>query len=51
MVSGSDIHDHNTFDTPDMVNETSFTAYTVSGGEMKVTLPAHSVVEIRVKKN
>ena len=51
VVSGSDIHDHNTFDTPDMVNETSFTAYTVSGGEMKVALPAHSVVEIRVKKN
>ncbi len=48
IVSGSDIHDHNTFEAPETVAEKEFKGYTVNGG-LKVTIPAASVVEIRVK--
>lgn len=49
MVGGIDMHSHNTFDAPDVVTEQEFRTYEVNGSTMKVTLPACSVVELRVK--
>ena len=49
IVTNDDMRAHNTFDAPEVVKEEAFTAYSVSGNTMKVTLPACSVVEIRVK--
>jgi len=48
-VSHSDIHAYNTFDEPSNVKEEAFKGYTQNGDRIKVTLPACSVVEIRVK--
>ncbi len=48
-VSHSDIHAYNTFDEPFHVKEEAFNGYTQNGDRIKVTLPACSVVEIRVK--
>ena len=49
VVTNEDMHAHNTFDAPEVVKEEAFTAYSVNGNTMKITLPACSVVEIRVK--
>lgn len=49
MVGGMDIHAHNTFESPEIVMENEFTTYCVSDNTMKVTLPASSVVELRVE--
>lgn len=43
------MNDHNTFDTPDKVNEKEFVDYTVSGRNIKIDLPARSVVLLRIK--
>ncbi len=48
IVSSSDLHDHNTFDDPEVVVEKEFTGYSIDGG-LKLTTPAASVVEIRLK--
>ena len=49
IVTGADMHDHNTFDAPEVVKEAAFTGYSVNKNTMKVTMPPYSVVEIRVK--
>lgn len=38
----------NTFDEPESVKEEAFTAYQVNGNGLKMTLPAHSVVMVRL---
>lgn len=38
----------NTFDEPENVKEEAFKAYEVSGNTLKLTLPAHSVVAVRL---
>ncbi len=48
VVTSSDVHDHNTFDEPEKVVEKAFDGYSNEGG-LKLTLPAASVVEIRIK--
>jgi len=48
IVSGSDPHDYNTFEDPDKVVEKKFEDYTTENG-LKMTIPAASVVEIRLK--
>ena len=41
---------HNTFDTPEVVKELEFKGYTKTDKGLKVTLPACSVVSLRLKK-
>ena len=48
IVNSSDLHDHNTFDAPEVVVEKEFNGYSTNGG-LKLTIPAASVVEIRLK--
>ncbi len=50
IVTGSDVHDMNTFDAPDKVQETEFTGYSTEENDIRLSLPRGSVVEIRVKK-
>ncbi len=50
MVGGSDPHGYNTFDDPDNVTEVAFNGCKkISGNKLCLTLPAASVVEIRLK--
>jgi alpha-N-arabinofuranosidase len=42
--------DHNTFDNPEVVKELEFKDYSKTSEGLKVTLPACSVVSIRLKK-
>ncbi|MCR5675881.1 MAG: alpha-N-arabinofuranosidase [Lachnospiraceae bacterium] len=49
VVTGSDVHDHNTFDTPETVKETAFSDYRSDGRKLTVTLPKAGVVMLRVK--
>ena len=49
IVSGEDIHSHNTFEQPDLVKEQAFEGYETENG-LRITLPAASVVELRLKK-
>jgi alpha-N-arabinofuranosidase len=49
VLEGSDVHDYNTFEDPDHIAEKAFTGYEKVKRGLKVTLPAASVVEIRVK--
>ena len=48
IVNSADLHDHNTFDDPEVVVEKEFTGYSLDGG-LKLNIPAASVVEIRLK--
>ena len=49
MVKGI-MNAHNTFDKPDVVKEEEFTAYEKTAAGFKFTIPACSVVSIRLKK-
>ena len=49
IVTADDVHTHNTFEAPENLTETKFTALQINGNHMTVTLPAASVVEIRIK--
>ncbi len=49
IVTHADMHAHNTFEAPETVKEEEFSGYSVNGNAMKVSLPAASVVEIRVR--
>lgn len=49
VVSGK-MNDFNTFEAPEVVKEESFTAYSKDDAGIKVTLPACSVVTVRLKK-
>ena len=49
VVTGK-MNAHNTFEAPDVVKEEAFTAYSKSAEGIKVTLPACSVVSVRIKK-
>ncbi len=50
IVTGADVHDHNTFDAPETVTEKDFTAYKETAKGLTLDLPAASVVEIRLAK-
>ena len=39
---------HNTFDEPEKVKEETFTAYTITEKGVKLTVPACSVVLLRI---
>ncbi len=49
IVTSSDMHAHNTFDSPEVVKEITFKNYKTAKNGLKVTIPACSVVEIRVR--
>jgi len=49
VLTAADIHDHNTFENPEVVTEKAFDAYEINGSSIKVTLPSCSIVELRVK--
>lgn len=49
VVTSADIHTYNTFDEPEKLKEEAFDGVSISGNTVKVTLPAASVVEIRIK--
>ncbi|MBQ8031652.1 MAG: alpha-N-arabinofuranosidase [Butyrivibrio sp.] len=48
ILTSGDVRDHNTFEDADKVTEKNFDGYTTEGG-LKLTIPAASVVEIRLK--
>jgi len=48
-VSGK-MADHNTFEAPNVIEEAEFTSYVKENDSIKATLPACSVVSIRIKK-
>lgn len=50
IVTGSDVHDYNDFDTPEKVTEQDFGEYQEKARGLDLTLPAGSVVEIRLGK-
>ncbi len=50
VVTGSDIHDHNTYDAPETVVEADFSDYKENANGLSAKLPASSVVEIRLSK-
>ncbi len=50
IVTGSDMHAHNTFDAADTVIEKDFADYQVTENGISVNMPVNSVVEIRVAK-
>ena len=49
LVVGGDIHDHNTFDKPDVVEARTLDGIKVDGGVITVTIPASSVICINAK--
>lgn len=49
VVTSGDIHTYNTFEEPDRLKEEKLDGVCIDGNCIKVTLPAASVVEIRVK--
>ena len=50
IVTDSDMHAHNTFEAPDTVTEKDFTAYEETENGVNVTMPANSVIELRLAK-
>ena len=48
VVTHEKMQAHNTFENPEEVKEVAFNDYTINGNTMKLTLPACSVVEIRL---
>ncbi|MCD7859430.1 MAG: alpha-N-arabinofuranosidase [Firmicutes bacterium] len=49
IVCGESIQSHNTFDEPQQVTEQEFRGCTALGDALELSLPAHSVVLLRVK--
>ena len=49
IVSNDDMRAYNTFENPENVRETAFTAYKVKGNIITAKLPKCSVVELRVR--
>lgn len=50
IVTDADMHAHNTFDEPEKVTEKEFADYRLTEEGVTFTLPANSVVELRLKK-
>ncbi|MDI9862430.1 MULTISPECIES: alpha-N-arabinofuranosidase [Flectobacillus] len=49
VLTSAKVQDHNTFDNPEKVKPTTFTGASISGGTLKVKLPATSVVVLELK--
>lgn len=44
-----DIHNHNTFENPNLVKEEVFTNYQIAKNHVCFTIPAHSIIQMRLK--
>lgn len=49
ILTAPDVHQHNTFDSPDRVKTATFTDYALSGGKLTVKLPPCSVAAFTLK--
>ena len=49
MILTNDMHAYNTFEDPDQVHEEVFTDYKIENGKIIFTMPACSVVMLRIK--
>lgn len=49
ILTSSKLQNHNTFEKPDVVKPAIFNKATISGQELKITLPAFSVVVLELK--
>ena len=49
ILTAPDVHQHNTFDSPDQVKTATFTDYALSGGKLTVKLPPCSVAAFTLK--
>ena len=49
VLTATTMQAHNTFDAPDAVKPTAFTAFTLAGGTLGVSLPAMSVVVVELR--
>jgi alpha-N-arabinofuranosidase len=49
ILTAAALDAHNTFDNPNAVHPTPFTAATVKAGKVSLTLPAHSVVVLSLE--
>lgn len=49
MILTNEMHAHNTFENPDAVHTTEFEKIQVSGGKVKFTIPACSVMHLEVE--
>ena len=50
IVTNTDMHAMNTFDAPEEVVETDFTAYTADTEGIRLTIPKNSVLALRVQR-
>lgn len=50
IVTNTDMHAMNTFDAPEEVTETDFTAYTADTEGIRLTIPKNSVLALRVQR-
>lgn len=50
IVTNTDMHAYNTFEAPENVTETEFTAYETTENGFKLTMPKNSVIALRIKK-
>ncbi len=50
IVTDSDVHARNTFEAPELVTEKEFSGYEVTENGLVVTMPANSVVALRVSR-
>ena len=49
ILTSASINDHNTFEKPDAVKPTVFNGAKIEKGQLKVNLPAKSIVVLEVK--
>ena len=49
IVAHQDMHAYNTFEQPDIVTEQDFADYEMTGRGLTLTIPANSVLELRLK--
>ena len=49
ILTSASINDHNTFEKPDVVKPTSFNGAKIEKGQLKVNLPAKSIVVLEVE--
>lgn len=49
ILTSKDIHDHNTFENPNLVQPQSFSGAKVENGKLRVQLPAKSIVVLEIK--
>ena len=49
ILTSASINDHNTFEKPDAVKPVAFTGAKVEKGQLKINIPAKSIVVLEVK--